>query len=231
MVLTTEERAWVTERMKIYDIKYQEIYDELLDHILTAMEIRRREGNKLSVAILFQRVVDEHFGGYQGIEDLAKNQEKLHHKHVRDIFFSNLKGAFNWPVLIAALIVLLASSTFENTKPLRLVFGLSVFFLALSPVVYAFILLRNKITISKGKSSLFKVHIINQTAVPLMMLQAFIYVPNLIDEASGRAEFASIKSLSPMTMAGILIFLAIINYSYVKACRILIEKKLSSLAV
>ncbi|PJJ79779.1 hypothetical protein CLV57_2917 [Mucilaginibacter auburnensis] len=64
-----------------------------------------------------------------------------------------------------------------------------------------------------------------------MLLQVFMYVPNLIDEANGHKEFASIKSLSPVAMAAILIFLAIVNYSYIKACRVLVEKKLNTLAL
>ncbi|PJJ79780.1 hypothetical protein [Mucilaginibacter auburnensis] len=142
MNITQDERAWVAERMNIYDLKYQEIYDELLDHILTAIENRRAEGNTLSTDKLFQQVVDNHFGGCSGIEDLAKNQEKLHRNYVRDIFFKYLKGAFNWRTLIIAVIVLMAASTIVNSKTLHLAFGLSVFVLAVSPVIYAYALLQ-----------------------------------------------------------------------------------------
>ncbi|MET3979141.1 hypothetical protein ABIB62_001728 [Mucilaginibacter sp. UYP25] len=47
MILTPEELQWATDRMKIYDIKYQEIYYELFDHVITAIKAKRIKGTGL----------------------------------------------------------------------------------------------------------------------------------------------------------------------------------------
>ena len=64
MILTTEELKWINKRMEWYDIKYQEIYDEIFDHIITGIEAARVSGDHRTIDIVFQRVVDNPFGGY-----------------------------------------------------------------------------------------------------------------------------------------------------------------------
>jgi len=229
MTLSSQELIWIRDRMGYYDIKYQEIYDEVLDHILTAIEERRKAGDARQISSLFQNVVDEQFGGYTGIETLAQNHEKLHQKNIRALFSNSFKSCFNWQTLIVTIILLAISFQIPNGKPVHIVFGLCVFFLAFSPVIYAFVLLTGKIKTIKGKRSLFKAHLITQTALPLMMLQGFLYIPNLIDETKGRGEFSSVKSLGPVAMMAIIIFLILINHSYIKTCRWVVEKKLNSI--
>ncbi|MGY3213259.1 hypothetical protein [Mucilaginibacter sp. HD30] len=231
MILSDGDLNWVKDRMAIYDIKYQEIYDELLDHILTAIEGKRKAGDVKEISVLFQNVVDEQFGGYAGIEDLAQTQEKMHQKSIRQIFFNSLKSRFNWQTLLITIVLLAVSVKIPHSRPVHIFFGLTVFFLVVSPVLYAYSLLAGKIKTIKGKRSLFKGHLLTQMAVPLMLLNSFIYIPNLFDEASGRKEFSSVKSLSPMAMMGIIIFLVIVNLSYIQTCRQIIEKKLNSLRV
>jgi|GEM_PF-1302025 len=229
MVLSAQEIDWVKNRLEVYDIKYQEIYDEVLDHILTAIEDRREAGNTKEISILFQNVVDEQFGGYAGIEALVQTQEKMHQKGIRLIFFNSLKSKFNWQTLLITIILLGVSFKIPHTKPLNAFFGLTVFLLVVAPVVYAYSLLAGKIKTDKGKRSLFKGHLLAQMAVPLMLLQACLYIPNSFDEANGRKEFASIKSLSPVAMMAIIIFLMIINLSYIQTCLQVIQKKLNAL--
>jgi hypothetical protein len=45
MKLTPEELQWINKRMDWYTIKYQEIYDEILDYIITAIEAKRAIGD------------------------------------------------------------------------------------------------------------------------------------------------------------------------------------------
>ena len=226
MILLPEEIAWVKERMKIYDIKYQEIYDELLDHILTAIEERRLAGNNKDIQVLFQHVVDEHFGGYSGIEALALNEEKLLRKGMRDAFFKKLKHHFNWAALVISLVLVVVAFKIPNVKLIHRVFAVAVFLLAGSPVIYAYILISGKIKTIRGKQSLLKTHLLSQVAAPLMLMQLFIYLPNLIDEVNDRKEFATLNSLSPPVMMGLLMLLAVINFSYIQTCREIVAKKL-----
>jgi len=226
MIMSSQETEWVKDRMKIYDIKYQEIYDELLDHILTAIEGDRISGNTRNIEQLFQHVVDEHFGGFSGIEALAVSQEKLHRKSMRDAFFKRLKGQFNWPALVVTVILVVIAFNIPDVRSVRKVFALAVFLLAGSPVIYAYVLISGKIKTIKGKTSLLKSHLITQVAAPLMLLQAFLYIPNLIDEANGRKDFATVNNLNPPVMMAFLMLLIIVNLSYIQTCRDVVAKKL-----
>lgn len=197
MILSAEEVNWVTDRMKIYDIKYQEIYDEVLDHILTAIEDRRTAGNVKEISVLFQNVVDEQFGGYAGIEALAQTQEKIHQRNIRTLFLDQLKTQFNWQTLLIATVLMAVALKIPPTRPVHNFFVLTIFFLVVSPIIYAYSLLAGKIKTIKGKSSLFKGHLLTQMALPLMLLQCCIYIPTIFEEANNRQEFSSIKSLGP----------------------------------
>ena len=116
MILTIEELEWVKERMKIYVIKYQEIYDEILDHILTGIEERRTAGDEREIPVVFQDVVEEHFNGYVGIEALALNEEKIYQKNIRSLFYQRLKQSFNWQVLLISVILLALAYKMPNVK-------------------------------------------------------------------------------------------------------------------
>jgi len=231
MILSEEELNWIRDRMEYYDIKYQEIYDEVLDHILTAIEERRKAGDTRQILSVFQNVVDEQFGGYAGIEALAQSQAKMHHRNIRLLFLSQLKSWFNWQTLLIAIVLLAAAYKIPHSRPVHNFFVLTVFFLVFSPVIYAYSLLAGKIKTIKGKSSLFKSHLLGQMALPLIMFQCCLYIPGLFDEANNREQFSSIKNLGPVAMMAIVIFLSIINLSYIQTCRQIIEKKLNSLSV
>jgi Ca2+-binding EF-hand superfamily protein len=116
MILSTQEIEWVKERMNIYVIKYQEIYDEILDHILTAIEERRKAGDDQNIESLFQNVVDDDFSGYIGIEVLAEDEEKLYQKKIRTIFYSNLKQQFNWKTLLIAVVLIAIAFQLPNVR-------------------------------------------------------------------------------------------------------------------
>jgi hypothetical protein len=226
MILTTDELQWVKERMKIYDIKYQEIYDEILDHIITAIEERRTAGNNKDILVVFQNVVDEHFNGYIGIESLAVNEEKLYRKNIRSLFYQRLKKFFNWQTFIVTLILLAASYMMPNIKQIHLVFMVAMILLAFAPVVYAQKALAGKVKTIKGKRSLLKTHIVSQAAVPIMILQPFFFVPNFFDELNGNKDFHTFNSTTPVVLMLALIFVLITSISYVQSCKEIIDKRI-----
>jgi hypothetical protein len=163
MILSTEELQWVTERMKIYDIKYQESYYEILDHILTAIETKRDNGDKREISIVFQDVVDTDFGGYPGIEELAVRQEKIFNKYVGGAFKNIFRGYLNWWLLGFTIIASALAYTLPDNKAMHAVFFIAIFLLAFSPMMYAFILISRKVERVKGKRSLLKGRLISQT--------------------------------------------------------------------
>jgi hypothetical protein len=226
MILTIAEIEWVKERMKIYVIKYQEIYDEVLDHILTAIEERRKAGDGQDIESLFQNVVDEHFSGYAGIESLASTEEHLYRKRLSKLFYTNLKQQFNWKALIFTAVLLFGAYQLPNITFINKMFVMVIFLLSISPVLIAFISLYGKIATIKGKKSLLKRYLIAQTLVPMMLFNSFIYCPVLIGIITGQDDnFKPIKHLPPVVMMAFLVLFMIVNISYVQSSRQLITKK------
>ncbi len=54
MILSADELKWIDDRMMIYEIKYREIYNEIADHIITAIEEKRKAGDMGEIKYLFQ---------------------------------------------------------------------------------------------------------------------------------------------------------------------------------
>lgn len=228
MILLDTELNWVKDRMNIYDIKYQEIYDEVLDHILTAIEDRRKTGNIKEISVLFQNVVDEQFGGYAGIKALAKTQEHTHQKRVKLIFFNSPKSRFYWQLMVIAVILIAVPVKIPDSGAIHIFFILIIFFLAVSPVMYAYSLLAGKIETIKGKRSLFKGYLLTQMALPLMRLPVICVIIFLIDKAIGVPPFSSIERMSTTRMMGFVIYFSTIFFGHIQTCRYMIEKKLNS---
>lgn len=53
MKLDYWEMDYIHTRMKNYDIKFQEIYNELFDHIVTAIEEKREAGDTATIERMY----------------------------------------------------------------------------------------------------------------------------------------------------------------------------------
>lgn len=228
MKLSTQEIEWVKERMNIYVIKYQEIYDEILDHILTAIEERRSAGDDRDIGSLFQNVVDEHFSGYMGIEVLADDEEKLYQKKIKAIFYSNLKQQFNWKTLLIAVVLIVIAFQLPNVRWVNKIFVGAIFLMSITPILFVFLTLYGKIETIKGKYSLIKKYLMEQMRIPIMLLNSAIYLPMIVTSFSEEGDdFKYIKHLPPVVMMAILVFFMIVNLSYIQSSRKLIAQKFS----
>ncbi|MDB5117438.1 MAG: hypothetical protein JWQ79_2930 [Mucilaginibacter sp.] len=224
MILTADELLWVKERMKIYVIKYQEIYDEVLDHIISAIEEQRLAGNNKDIQILFQEVVDKHFNGYVGIEALALSEEKIFQKNIRDTFYKRFKQYFNWQLLFISIVLLALAYKLPNAKPVHVFFILGMMLLGCTPIIYAYVMLTGKIKTIKGKYSLLVTQLRSQMLLPLSIFQAAFFLPNLFDEANDHKDFYTLNNVHPVILMAGLIFLMIINISYLQSCKEIIAK-------
>jgi len=226
MILTQQELDWVAERMKVYNIKYQEIYNEVLDHVITAIEVKRGEGDKREILSVFQDVIDTHFGGYMGIEDLAAGQENLYNTHVRKQFRHILASYFNWRVLLFTAVVVGLTFNLPDFKLMHNLLLIFIFVMAISPVVYTFITIYSKVKIAKGKRSLLKTHLITQAYFPAMLLNGALYLPTIFflsdDETSGFRLYGHLPL--PVLMV-VLIFFMLLNLSVIRVCNQMIKKE------
>ncbi|MFA6247408.1 MAG: hypothetical protein WC615_10735 [Mucilaginibacter sp.] len=225
MILSPAELQWVTERMKIYDIKYQESYFEILDHVLTAIETKRDKGDARDISVVFQDVVDTDFGGYSGIEALAVKQENIFNKYVGGAFKTIFRGYLNWGVLAFTIVASGLAYTLPNNKVIHSVFFIAIFLLAFSPLMYAFVLISRKVTSVKGKKSLLKGRLISQTYLPGMLLNGIIYLPVLFQGGDDTNGFKMMQHWPLPALMVILIFFAVLNLSSITLCNQVLKKR------
>lgn len=76
MSLPTEEYAFARKRLLEFKIIYQEVYDELLDHVFTDMESRRNNGDLRPVEQMTADVIQD-MGGADGIKKMALEHARL----------------------------------------------------------------------------------------------------------------------------------------------------------
>jgi len=160
MKLTPEELQWIEKRMGWYTIRYQEIYDEILDHIITAIEVKRATGDNRPIDVVFQNVIDSNFNGYQGIEDIVLSHIKSFQRKIKNSLRANYRYYINWQSLIfTTLLIVIAGFYVPAGKTTFTIMIISIYIGALIPFVYAALSSR-KIKIAKGKRSIIKGYIL-----------------------------------------------------------------------
>jgi len=218
MKLNYWEQDYVHTRMKSHDIKFQEIYNELFDHIVTAIEAKKAGGDSSTMETLYNDVVNKQFGGYNGIEEVAKSHETAYKAKVNKLIWANYKYYINiWSLLFtsAAIIIcseLPATKPFKNTMIILL--ALTIFY----PLFHAFIKL-NRIKPAKGKQSLIYSHILRQAYLPVLVLNMIIYLPKIPFMFINDTDFNVLKLLNPSIMALVIALMAIYNLSCIRLCK------------
>ncbi|EHQ25881.1 hypothetical protein [Mucilaginibacter paludis] len=76
MRLTTEEYAFARKRLLDFKIVYQEVYNELLDHVFSDMENRRTQGDARPAELMIEDVIHV-MGGTEGIKNMALEHARL----------------------------------------------------------------------------------------------------------------------------------------------------------
>ncbi len=121
-------KAWLDKQLK-----YREVFDEVYDHILSAME-KASEGTDFEAAYL--SYIDNEFGGETGLQALERRNRRQIFNAMRQRYFSYVKEQGSFPAICAwMMLAIISYSTFSaawfNTE---WYFGV-YFFLSLAPVM------------------------------------------------------------------------------------------------
>lgn len=107
--LTTYEKRRIAKDLKMFRIKYAEIYNEVYDHLVSACEFKRLSGDQRPIHTLFLETMEEDIGGHEGIVRITEERETWMKGHltaaVRTEFkshFNSSKGAI--PIVIASVV-------------------------------------------------------------------------------------------------------------------------------
>ncbi|MDN5285168.1 MAG: hypothetical protein JWR38_1442 [Mucilaginibacter sp.] len=225
MILTTAELDWVDDQMKACKIKYQEIYDEILDHIITAIEEKRKNGDHQSIQLLFQQVIDTHFGGYDDVEDMATEQAKIYCVKVEKLKMQSFKHYLSWPVLAFIIIVLVLSFKIPDNKLIEGVLRTACTILAISPFFYATTSLWGKIKTSKGKQSILKTQIMVQSTLLIAFYNLLINIPKYFIPGDGGYHWDIFNHLPVPALILIVFVFTWLNLATIRFCKEMIATK------
>src|SRR5471030_1280145 len=108
MKLTTEELTYVDSRLESFHIIYQEVYDEIADHFITAIEVAREQGDQRRVEIIFNEIIENQFPGNHDIQKIAAQYVFAYNRKIRKTMRANMVFYVNWQAVlfIGALIVI-----------------------------------------------------------------------------------------------------------------------------
>jgi hypothetical protein len=210
MKLSAEELKWIDERVKTYQIKHGEIYHEILDHIISAMEQKREVGDNRNMETLFQQVVDGHFGGDEGVQDLAIKQEDIYKQSIQKRWLQSFGHYLTWPMLGFTIMVMFLSLKLPDVKQVKELLLIGCMLLTWSPGVYMYFSLRGKVLKSiEGKQSFLKAHLIAMASTPSGLFWILtLYSP-----------WSFIDYLSPIIFMTVMILFVLVNLAAIRFCR------------
>lgn len=205
MILTTEEIAYVGERLNGHDIKYQEVYDELKDHLLTAIEQLRAGGDTRPVEQLLPEVIKLQFPGWWPFEDIVKEYQQAYRRKIRKALWANVRYYFNWQTAPLMLMLVGAGFYLPNTKVVSATLMIALLLMAVVLQVNVYRAGRN-IHTDKGKQSLVKTYVTNRANFLVLIINV---VFNLI--ATLAREWKPAAFLGPMHYPPV-IFMALFTW-------------------
>lgn len=184
-MLTPQENKAILNKLKSAGLKYQEVYEELVDHYTSAVEKKVQEGRPFEQAL---QEAHQEFGGNKAVKHVQKQFYTQMFKFYRNLHWKNLRFYFKWPQALSTLftggLVYALSCLLKGN--ILLFFMLSL--VALVPFaisIFYFFKLRNKGTYSKNtaKGNL----LIGIGGYGLNFLNLLIFVPRMfLNETIGK---------------------------------------------
>lgn len=195
--------------------------------MLTAIEAKRADGDTREIKVVFQDVVDSHFGGYLGIEEVAAGQEKALTSKIRKAFRAILSSYLNWKILVFIVVAMGLTYSLPDSKFTHNVLLIVIFLFAFSPMVYAAIFVNKKIKTAKGKRSLLKGQLISQAYLPVIFLNGALYLPTIffVDDVSSTG-FKLYKQLPLPALMLVAVVFMVLNLSTIALCKQFIRKEM-----
>ena len=184
-MLNPQQTDTILAELKKAGIKYQEVYEELVDHYTSAIEVKVQEGTTFDQAL---QEVHTEFGGNKGVKHIEECYNKQLFKFYRNLHLQNLRLHFQWPQVLVTLCMgtLVYALSYLLKGNVLLFYGLSL--VALTPFalsIYYFFRFRKKANYSKktAKGNL----LIAIGGYGLNFLNILIFVPRIFsNEAIGK---------------------------------------------
>lgn len=210
MKLSADELKWIEDGLKAYQIKYRDVHNEIFDHVVSAIEEKRKDGDSSNIDLLFQQIIEEHFGGTQGIENLVAEHGKAYRRCINKLWMQSLKHYLTLPMLAFTMVVLLLSLKLPDTNLVKTLILAMCTLLVCSPIVYAHFLLKGRVVKDINSNQRFlRIHLVIKSGTPAVFLYLpFRYIPHQY-----------IYELSPVIFMGAMIVFVLLNLTAINFCR------------
>jgi hypothetical protein len=135
-------------------------------------------GNTQDIRIVFQQVVDEHFGSFIGIEKLAKEQQEAYKRKVKRSTWLQFKAMFTWQTNLFVVAMFTLGFYLPQSKLTAGILMGGLVLLSFYLWFYSLWLGRFN-RVQKGKRSITDIFIARQGFLPAAVLNSLINLPNL----------------------------------------------------
>lgn len=139
MKLTAKQISYIENYIKSFDIKYYEVYMEILDHMILSVEAILEENNEISFEDAVLKAKVEGFGkkGFKGMMNEKQKQAQI---QARKLNNKMIKEYFTFPKVVMTLSVFLGYflflSFFDDPKKINISCIFFIGFLAILQFVY-----------------------------------------------------------------------------------------------
>jgi len=176
MKLNNVDINYINQRMETYPIPYQEIYDELLDHVISAVETTRNNNDERDIELVFNDIMDTHFGNAKEIRRIVLQNVMAYHKKIGKEFRVNFKHYLNWQTVAVVIILIVTSFYLPQNNTLNTILLFATIITSFWPTMYIVFMVKNTKT-DKKKRSLVKNYMlsISQYLTGLTFVTLFVF--------------------------------------------------------
>lgn len=215
-MLNPQQNKAILAKLKTAGIKYNEVYEELLDHYATAIEDKMEDEN-----LPFEQALNKihtAFGGNKGIKQIGEQYYRKMFSFYKQTQWKHFRQQFQWPqaagsFLIGGLVYALAH-LLQNPVYLFLALTL-IAFLPFAGSIYCFFQLRKKALYSKktAKGSLLMyISIYALNFLTILTLVPRIFFNEMLKEHHG----IDLLSLYPAALSLVITLYILYLLSFIK---------------
>jgi hypothetical protein len=219
MKLTAIDLDYIDDRLEACEFKYQEIYDEIRDHVIMAIEVSRKSGDERVIESVFDDMMSTQFPGYYAFEKIAIAYEKAYRIKIKKTIWANFRYYLNLQNILLLAVLFIIMFYLPQNKLTNIALFVCGIALAVVPVIYAHFQTQ-QVKTDAGKKSIVKEHIKTRAAF-LLLINLYVLSPIIMNEHTSLSyKFYRFYSYYDSVIGMLLIlFYIIYTLSIVRLCR------------
>ena len=173
MKLTAIDLDYINDRLEACGFKYQEIYDEIRDHVILAIEVARKSDDERIIESVFDDMMNTQFPGYYAFEKIAIAYEKAYRIKIKKAIWANFRYYLNLQNILLLAVLFIIMFYLPHNKLTNIALSACCIALAVAPVIYAYFQ-SQQVKTDAGKKSIVKEHI-KTRATFLLLINLYIF--------------------------------------------------------